>query len=231
MYRVCKYCDVEQPLEDFVRAKGRTQYYCKCCAYFNDNPEFYAEVIRTSKSGDKHYNRYEEKGYIDTDHLMALEKAQNMQCEYCDCVLDKNFRQSPDGWTVQRIEYSLGHTKDNTILCCFTCNVISQKHITHEMMLEHGWNFKEGYTKYCACCKEIKSTGCFNRDKTRRGGFHGFCRLCQNLRDKKYYTKRRKRNKDCAELRARLLATIWETTLEDYEAGYENMDKAGGSED
>jgi hypothetical protein len=63
----------------------------------------------------------------------TLEKlvATKLRCHYCKCeivLLYKNVRE-PTQWTLDRIDNSKGHTKNNTIIACLKCNL--QRRVTH----------------------------------------------------------------------------------------------------
>lgn len=43
--------------------------------------------------------------------------------------------------------------------------------------------------KYCGTCKEIKLKEDFNKNKCKSDGLNSLCRICSNLRSKKYYSE------------------------------------------
>ena len=50
--------------------------------------------------------------------------------------------------------------------------------------------------KYCSCCKENRPKERFNKNKTRKDGLNSFCRDCQRLKSKEYYSEKREYHKD-----------------------------------
>jgi hypothetical protein len=42
-------------------------------------------------------------------------------------------------------------------------------------------------TKKCCNCKELKILSEFNKNKAKKDGYNTICRVCSNLRSKKYY--------------------------------------------
>lgn len=65
-------------------------------------------------------------GDVDVDHML---KAFESNCIYCGS--DKKIG-------LDRINNSLGHTKENTVPCCYSCNVARSNNFTHEEMFLIG---------------------------------------------------------------------------------------------
>tara|TARA_R110001632_G_scaffold123293_1_gene236017 strand:- start:33 stop:563 length:531 start_codon:yes stop_codon:yes gene_type:complete len=89
-------------------------------------------MIYTSKSNDKKYNRiYEEADYIDYNFLLGLWETQTGLCGYelckCEMVLTFNYEsRNPQQITIERLDNNIAHIKTNVILSCFECNVIKR---------------------------------------------------------------------------------------------------------
>jgi len=91
-----------------------------------ENPLLYKvkEMVCHSRGGDIKNNRYNETNYVDIDHLFKLMEIQAGCCVYCGIeMLVDDFTHSKDGVSIQRINNSLGHNKNNCVMSCFGCNV------------------------------------------------------------------------------------------------------------
>jgi hypothetical protein len=71
-----------------------------------------------------------EKGITDTpiiDLSATLQKLDDcsLKCFYCkkDVLLMYEFVREPQQWTLERIDNKYGHTKDNTVIACLSCNL------------------------------------------------------------------------------------------------------------
>ena len=52
-----------------------------------------------------------------------LKEQQNNHCMICNCIMSWNWsNKDPRQFTVDRINNSIGHTKDNVMLTCLECN-------------------------------------------------------------------------------------------------------------
>ena len=80
-------------------------------------------MVRHAKWCDKNYNRTSTAAYITPDFLERLRKVQKSRCTYCTIPMQSENRMLPDGLTIQRLDNSLPHSKNNCILACFKCNL------------------------------------------------------------------------------------------------------------
>lgn len=48
-----------------------------------------------------------------------------------------------------RLDNSMGHTKDNIVPCCFRCNIIKHDHFTYDQMIKIGNFLKESIDNQC----------------------------------------------------------------------------------
>ena len=49
----------------------------------------------------------------------------NLECHYCNkttTIFYENVR-DPQQWTLDRLDNSIGHSKDNVVICCLSCNL------------------------------------------------------------------------------------------------------------
>lgn len=148
MKRVCKKCGLEKDLDCFLTDKkckhGKT-YECKDCAkerriksaggkseydkaryartkkaldkLRQENPELYK--LRSYKSNDK------KKGLSTTIDIYFCKIEMNKPCVYCGHI------DNPCNG-LDRIDNSIGHTKENCIPCCNLCNMTRGDRWSHD---------------------------------------------------------------------------------------------------
>ena len=97
----------------------------------------FKQMIRNSKHQDKRNNLTIDEDYINIDFLNELWVKQTGLCFYqdCDCILeyeifDKHNR-NPNQITIQRHNNDICHSKSNTCIACFNCNVNKRKELFH----------------------------------------------------------------------------------------------------
>ena len=75
------------------------------------------------KRGDKERKRdCKLETYVTKEDLLALwERSQN--CHYCKCVMQFEDGRKKDGATIERLDNTLAHTKENCVLACRDCNL------------------------------------------------------------------------------------------------------------
>lgn len=78
-------------------------------------------MIQGSKKKDKKYNRYDEVNFIDYVYVEGLINDCENKCYYCKCEVQyenniENFA------TIERLDNSIGHIKQNCVIACRTCN-------------------------------------------------------------------------------------------------------------
>lgn len=83
------------------------------------------QKIAGYKSQDIKKELYEEEKLVDVHYVLkTLENAENI-CYYCKesvKVLYENVRE-PLQWSLDRIDNSIGHNKENVVIACLQCNV------------------------------------------------------------------------------------------------------------
>lgn len=83
------------------------------------------QKIAGYKSQDIKKELYEEEKLVDIPYVLkTLENAENI-CYYCKesvKVLYENVRE-PLQWSLDRIDNSIGHNKENVVIACLQCNV------------------------------------------------------------------------------------------------------------
>lgn len=73
---------------------------------------------------DKKKNREITDDYIDVAHVRELIYRHPM-CGHCGCVIrsEEYYDRAPQRWSINRLDNLLCHSKGNTEVCCFACNV------------------------------------------------------------------------------------------------------------
>ena len=69
---------------------------------------------------------YDKEKHINTKYLLQLKSTCGDKCCHCGCVLDWEdlvHKRRPNQVTLQRIDHSKGHWKDNVVYACFSCNI------------------------------------------------------------------------------------------------------------
>lgn len=150
--RMCKKCGVVKPIDYFSANKqcryGR-EHRCKECAakahkaYVKNHKRELTEYgkrryqkQRARRVAEMWENRelYKMKGYISSDKKKGLDSdidlewcvnEMNKPCVYCGHV-DKGCN------GLDRIDNSVGHTKDNCVSCCSLCNMTRGDRWSHE---------------------------------------------------------------------------------------------------
>jgi hypothetical protein len=79
---------------------------------------------------------YEPEHFIDMVCILSKLVETNMKCHYCFCnvfILYDNVREKYQ-WTVDRVDNTKGHTKDNYVISCLECNMKRRKQIFDKFM-------------------------------------------------------------------------------------------------
>ena len=80
------------------------------------------KLIRNARYADKSKNYYNENNFIDYDFVDFIIQQSYDLCFYCGKELqyidnDHNLA------TIERLDNSIGHTKENCVIACRTCNL------------------------------------------------------------------------------------------------------------
>lgn len=106
----------------------------RCCPEILEDP-FVLTQIGAKVSGYRYQDT--RKGKLDVDRLVtredvvALIRAEAFRCCYCHRPVKIVYEhvRDPEQWTLDRIDNSRGHDRDNVLLCCLTCNL--RRRCTH----------------------------------------------------------------------------------------------------
>lgn len=83
------------------------------------------EKINGYKNQDIKKNLFSPDKFVDFDFILNLLKSSNLICFYCKepvIILYENVRE-PKQWTLERVNNSFGHNRDNLVLSCLCCNL------------------------------------------------------------------------------------------------------------
>jgi len=77
------------------------------------------------KNQDTIKNRLDKKLFITYEEILEKLVVSKMFCHYCTEItkLMHENRRDDKQWTLDRIDNSLCHTNDNTVICCLQCNM------------------------------------------------------------------------------------------------------------
>lgn len=77
------------------------------------------------KNQDTIKNRLDKKSFITYEELLEKLVISKMRCHYCtkQTKLLHEYRRDEMQWTLDRIDNSLCHSNDNTVICCLQCNM------------------------------------------------------------------------------------------------------------
>ena len=81
--------------------------------------------ISSYKTQDEKKDRYEQETFIKEEELHEKLVASRLKCHYCskDVKLIYSIVRDDLQWTLDRIDNTIGHSSDNTVICCLKCNL------------------------------------------------------------------------------------------------------------
>jgi hypothetical protein len=93
-----------------------------------DGIDFVKKEVERKLSG---YKNQDVKKRKLSDKLISYEECleklviSKLKCYYCktDCLLTYENVREQSQWTLDRIDNSIGHEKDNVVICCLKCNL------------------------------------------------------------------------------------------------------------
>jgi hypothetical protein len=89
----------------------------------------YVEEISKKHSSYKQQDiskeKYDANAFINFDEILSLLRCCELKCHYCLCELFVLYSKSrfPQQWTLDRIDNTLGHNRDNLVISCLECNL------------------------------------------------------------------------------------------------------------
>lgn len=89
------------------------------------------------KSQDNEKNKYDSTRFVDYEFVCALLREKDFKCYYCSkpVYIFYNFVRENNQWTLERIDNSMGHNKDNVQIACLLCN-LRRRTMHHERYLK-----------------------------------------------------------------------------------------------
>jgi len=81
--------------------------------------------INGYKTQDQKKERYHEQSFINQEELYEKLVVSKLKCHYCGKNVKVIYKYVRDElqWTLDRIDNDLGHSSENTIICCLKCNL------------------------------------------------------------------------------------------------------------
>ena len=98
--------------------------------------------ISSYRQQDLLKKHFDEKQFITSEILIPKMVESNMKCYYCSCemfILYENVREMSQ-WSVDRIDNSMGHNKDNFVLSCLNCNIKRRKRSSDKFLFSKQMN-------------------------------------------------------------------------------------------
>ena len=89
--------------------------------------------INSYRSQDIIKKLYQENIFVDLEHVIKILFESKLDCFYCKKkvnIIYENVRE-PSQWTLERIDNSFGHNKDNVVIACLSCN-LKRRTMYHE---------------------------------------------------------------------------------------------------
>ena len=98
----------------------RQKHQCKQCG--DEIDKTIKTIINCSRISDKKHNRYDVDNFIDYWTIKGLIE-EHPVCYWSDCRVEMQYVKYQENLaTIERLNNSIGHTKDNCVLACLRCN-------------------------------------------------------------------------------------------------------------
>jgi hypothetical protein len=99
--------------------------------YLNQEFKGKAELIKSLKQKMSSYKSQDTKknkinnNFITYDELLEKLVVSKLKCHYCrkDTLIMYENKREPLQWTLDRIDNDMGHSSENTVICCLKCNL------------------------------------------------------------------------------------------------------------
>lgn len=74
---------------------------------------------------DRKKNRVNKELFVNVQDVINLFKTSEMNCYYCKekAEIMYEYVREPKQWTLERLDNSLGHNRDNVVIACLSCNL------------------------------------------------------------------------------------------------------------
>jgi hypothetical protein len=99
--------------------------------YLNQEFKGKAELIKSLKQKMSSYKSQDTKknkfnnNFITYEELLEKLVVSKLKCHYCrkDTLIMYENKREPLQWTLDRIDNDMGHSSENTVICCLKCNL------------------------------------------------------------------------------------------------------------
>jgi hypothetical protein len=174
----CNRCELSKEDSEFYKNKR----WCRQCCKESAQDNWPKTIISHAKHEDVLRGRGAGNGdFIDVQFLKDQAELQDNRCVYCNLVMASGIgisRADSLGLTVQRIDNTQPHTKQNCVLACYKCNTVS-RNIPHAIMIQYGPRLRARELVFCP--------GVTHQDTASRvltieqfGTRYDYCRFCHN---------------------------------------------------
>tara|TARA_B110000261_G_scaffold92085_1_gene104667 strand:+ start:1999 stop:2544 length:546 start_codon:yes stop_codon:yes gene_type:complete len=81
--------------------------------------------LNSYKNQDIKKKKYNENKFIKYEECLEKLVISKLKCDYCrkNCFIYYENKLEPHQWTLDRINNDIGHEKDNSVICCYKCNI------------------------------------------------------------------------------------------------------------
>ena len=101
--------------------KNRQTWIAKVCAYSRKNwPQKIVANSRVSDTNKKY--SWDKSEYVTAKFPLNQYQLQEGICYWCGTEMQMRNRQLDNGLTIERLDNSLPHTRNNCVLACYQCN-------------------------------------------------------------------------------------------------------------
>jgi hypothetical protein len=120
----CKRIIVEDPIWNFTENELEYQ-----TIFLEDPPKLLIQQIKKKltsyKSQDLEKDIYDPIHFIDLSNTLQKLNSCSLKCFYCDIqvLLMYEYVREPKQWTLERLNNNYGHTTENTVIACLSCNL------------------------------------------------------------------------------------------------------------
>ncbi len=92
---------------------------------YDDIEKCIKKKISSYKAQDKKKGRLDDKSFITYEQTLEKLIVTKSRCHYCRCfsLLMYKDRREKRQWTLDRLDNSIGHSSDNTVISCLECNL------------------------------------------------------------------------------------------------------------
>jgi len=77
------------------------------------------------KNQDIKKNKFNKEKIISYEQCLEKLVVSKLKCYYCrkDCLIYYENKLEKNQWTLDRLDNTIGHEKENVVICCYKCNI------------------------------------------------------------------------------------------------------------